>query len=566
MSMVTRIATLGLVLATFAGGNAPGMAHAQTAGKVLVIGSAATVDTFVAGEGGLYGTAVAANLVYGQPGLVGIDDLMRPEAELATDVPTLDNGAAVMVGDGAQQHLETTFHLRQNATFSDGTPVTADDVIFSWKLSINPMWPAQAGNDLESRYSDVVALDPHTVVFKMKPSSIHPFYLYGLPDVWIYPSRRLGSLVDFDPQNSPRVADLQSSVYARQPVGAGPYTLDSWDPGIQMVFHARSDYYRGKPAIDTIIIRGFGASKQTLIDQLQSGDVQTLGSDSLDVSDVDTINAIPGVTAYVRAGTTVEHIDFNLQNPILADKQIRHAIAYAIDRQDLVNRVLAGQSSVADNWIPPISPFFNPNTPRYAFNPDQARAILDAEGWTPGPDGVRVNSAGQRLSFNYSGTTASIRSKTMPLVKDELAAVGIEVNIDQMAGLAFFGRSGPLIQGTFDLGEYADIGSQDSGVDVVTKFGSKFIPNQANNFSGQNFSRYSNPSADQLISAESGTLVPGVRQSSMNTLQLLLADDLPTLPLYFRPNVTAASNRLTNWKPEYDSNGYTWNAWEWDLR
>ena len=55
-------------------------------------------------------------------------------------------------------------------------------------------------------------------------------------------------------------------------------------------------------------------------------------------------------------------------------------------------------------------------------------------------------------------------------------------------------------------------------------------------------------------------------QSSMNALQLLLADDLPTLPLYFRPNVTAASNRLVNWKPEYNSNGYTWNVWEWDLR
>ena len=69
-----------------------------------------------------------------------------------------------------------------------------------------------------------------------------------------------------------------------------------------------------------------------------------------------------------------------------------------------------------------------------------------------------------------------------------------------------------------------------------------------------------------LVSAEIATLAPGVRKSSMNALQLLLADDLPTLPLYFRPNVTAASNRLVNWKPEYNSNGYTWNVWEWDLR
>jgi peptide/nickel transport system substrate-binding protein len=170
------------------------------------------------------------------------------------------------------------------------------------------------------------------------------------------------------------------------------------------------------------------------------------------------------------------------------------------------------------------------------------------------------------LSFHYQSTPVAIRNKIMPLVKDELAAVGIEVNIDQMTGHAFFSNEGPLGQGTFDLAEYADIGSQDAGVDVVTKFGSKFIPNQANSFSGVNYSRYSNATADQLISAEIGTLVPGVRQSSMNTLQQLLADDLPTLPLFFRPNVTAASNRLVNWRPEYNSNGYTWNVWEWDLR
>lgn len=463
------------------------------------------------------------------------------------------------------KHLETTFRLRQHATFSDGTPVTADDVIFSWKLSLNPAWPAQAGNDLESKYSDVVAVDPHTVVFKLKAAVVHPLYLYGLPDVWIYPSRRIGSLVDFDPQNSAKVANLQSSVYARQPVGSGPYILDSWDPGIQMVLHARSDYYRGKPPIDTIVLRGFGASKETLLGELQAGDIQIIG-DSVDVSDVDTISAIPGVSAYVRAGTTVEHIDFNLQNPILADKQVRRAIAYAIDRQDLVNRVLANQSTVADSWVPRISEFFNPNTPKYAFNPDQARAILEADGWSPGADGIRVNTQGQRLSFKYQSTRIEARNKTMPLIKDELAAVGIEVNIDQLPGLALFGKNGPLVQGTFDLAEYADIGTQDAGADVATKFGSKFIPNQANNFSGSNLSRYSNATVDQLISAEIGTLVPGVRQSSMNALQVLLADDLPTLPLYFRPNVTAASNKLVNWKPEYNSNGYTWNAWEWDMR
>ena len=571
-----RFASLGVALALAVGTLVP-IAHAQTSGKTLVLGFTQEPDTFVAGEGNEYVTQVVDNLVYSQ--LVVIDDQMRPIADLAVDVPTLDNGDAVMVGDGADQHLETTFHLRQDAKFSDGTPFTAEDVVFSWKLTLNPLWSASAGNDLESKYSDVVAKDPHTVVFKMMSESqakaagqsdqkgpvVHPFYLYGLPDVFIYPSKRMNPLVDFDPQNSAKLKDLLSGVYSRQPIGTGPYTLDGWDAGVQMTFHARNDYFRGKPAIDTIIVRGFEAAKETLISQLQAGDIQTIGTETLDVSDVDAINAIPGAKAYVRAGTTIEHIDLNQENAILGDKQVRKAIAFALDRNDLVNRTLSGQSAVADSLVPPISPLFNPDTPKYGFNPDQAKSILDSDGWTPGSDGIRVKN-GQRLSLKYQSTGSALRKKVMPLVKDQLAAVGIEVNIDQLPAQAYFGINGPLRAGSLEMAEYADVGSQDAGTDAVQKYASRFIPTAANSFAGGNYTRWKNPTADAVINQESTSLVPSARQSAMAQLQLLMADELPTVPLFFRPNVSAASNRIANFKPEFASNGYTWNVWEWDLR
>jgi peptide/nickel transport system substrate-binding protein len=571
-----RFASLGVALALAVGTLVPA-AQAQTTGKTLVLGFSQEPDTFIAGEGNEYVTQVAYNLVYSQ--LVVIDDIMRPIPDLAIDVPTLDNGDAVMVGDGTDQHLETTFRLRQDAKFSDGTPFTADDVIFSWKMTLNPQWSASAGNDLETKYSDVVAKDPHTVVFKMMSEAqakaagqtsqvgpvVHPFYLYGLPDVFIYPSKRMGPLVDFDPQNSPKLGELLTSIYSRQPVGTGPYTLDAWDAGVQMTFHARSDYFRGKPAIDTVIARGFEASKETLISQLQAGDLQTIGTETLDVSDVDTINAIPGVKAYVKAGTTIEHIDLNTQNAILSDKTVRKAMFYALDRNDLVARTLSGQSSPADSLIPPISALYNPDTPKYAHNPDQAKALLDSAGWVVGSDGVRVKG-GQRLSLKYQSTNSALRKKVMPLVKDQLAAVGIEVNIDQPPAQAFFGITGPLRSGSLEMAEYADVGSQDSGTDSVQKYASKNIPSAANSFAGSNYTRWNNSTADTLLVQESTSLVPAVRTSAMNTLQLLMADELPTLPLFFRPNVSAASNRISNFKPEYASNGYTWNIWEWDLK
>jgi peptide/nickel transport system substrate-binding protein len=577
---VRRFASLGVALVLAAGTLVP-VAHAQTSGKTVVMGFSQEPDTFIAGEGNEYVTAVAGNLFYEQQGLVGIDDQMRPYAMFVTEVPTLDNGGAVMVGDGADQHLETTFHLRQDAKWSDGNSLTPEDVIFSWKLSLNPLWSASAGNDAETKISDIVAKDAHTVVVKMLSQNqaraagmadqvgpvVHPLYYEALPDVWIYPSKRLAPLVDFDPQNSPKLKDLLTSVYSRQPVGLGAYTLESWDPGVQMTFKARSDYFRGKPPIDTVIIRGFEASKETLLSQLQAGDIQTIGSETLDVSDVDAINAIPGVKAYVRAGTTIEHLDLNTQDPILSDKQVRKAILYAIDRQDLVNRALAaaGQQLVANSLIPPISELFNPGTPTFNFNPDQAKQILDAAGWTPGPDGVRVKN-GTRLSLKYQSTGSALRKKVMPLVKDNLAAVGIEVSIDQLPAQAYFGINGPLRSGSLQIAEYADVGSNDAGQDAVQKYISKNIPTAANSFSGSNYSRWNNPTADALLAQQINSLVPSVRQSAMGSFQLLMADEMPVVPLFFRPNVTAASNRLANYKPEFASNGYNWNAWEWDIR
>jgi peptide/nickel transport system substrate-binding protein len=572
-----RFASLGLALMLAVGTLVPAAHAQQSSGKTVVLGFSQEPDTFVAFEAGLYVTQVAANAIYSY--LTYYDDVMQPYADMATEVPTLENGGAVMVGDGADQHLETTFKIRQDATWSDGTPVTADDVVWTYKVSLNPEWGAPAGNDLELKYSDVVKVDPHTVVFKMmsenqahaagmtdqKGPIVHPFYIFGLDFNTIYPAHRLNSLVDFDPQNSPKVRDLHSSVYSRQPIGSGPYTLESWDPGVQMVLKARSDYYRGKPAIDTIVIRGFEASKETLLAQIQAGDIHTIGTETLDVADVDAINAIPGVKAYVRAGTTVEHIDLNVENPILADKNVRKAMIYGIDRQELVNRVLSGQSAIAHSLIPPISPLFNKDTPQYEYNPDKAKQLLDDAGWTVGSDGIRAKG-GQRLSLKYQSTSAAVRLKTMPLVKDQLARVGIEVNIEQMPAQTYFGQTGPLRRGTLEMGEYATVGSLDSGVDVITLYGSKWVPTEANNFAGGNYPRWKNQSADQLINTQANTLNTSSRKASMDALQLLLADELPTIPLYFRPNVSAASNRLANFKPEFASNGYTWNVWEWDLR
>src|SRR5690349_6254372 len=105
----------------------------------------------------------------------------------------------------------------------------------------------------------------------------------------------------------------------------------------------------------------------------------------------------------------------------------------------------------------------------------------------------------------------------MPLVKDSLAAVGIDVQIDQPPGLAFFRINGPLRSGSLQLAEYADVGSNDAGNDAVQKYASKNIPTQANSFSGSNYTRWNSTTADTLLSQQINSLVPSVRQSAMSS-------------------------------------------------
>ncbi len=282
-----RFVSLGLSLVVVATSLAP-IARAQE--KTAVLGFSQEPDTFIGFEGGLYVTQVAANLIY--KSLVAIDDQMRPFADLAAEVPTIENGGAAFVGEGADRHLETTFKLRNGVTWSDGQPLTASDVVFTYKLSLNEGFGVV--NDLEQKYSDVVALDDNTVVFKMLSERearakggdfadqhgpvVSPLYIYGLDFGTVYPSHLLDPIVSGDPQGSASGKDLTKSQYSRAPIGTGPYVLDSWDAGVQMTFKARNDFFRGKPPIDTIVIRGFEASKETLLAQREAGDLKTIGS------------------------------------------------------------------------------------------------------------------------------------------------------------------------------------------------------------------------------------------------------------------------------------------------
>src|SRR5919201_6835194 len=197
---------------------------------------------------------LVANLVFDP--LVGLDDQMNPYPVLAASIPTPDNSLVRLSGDGPDRRLIVTMPLREDVTWSDGEPFTADDVVYTWQLMMNP----QSGFDttVEDKLKSVDKVDDYTVRFSYLSANearaidperykdqgndpvMDPLYQFGLYDApAIFPRHKLREIVGDDPRHTREVSAIETSDFARNPVGTGPYVLSSWEPGSALTFTSR---------------------------------------------------------------------------------------------------------------------------------------------------------------------------------------------------------------------------------------------------------------------------------------------------------------------------------------
>jgi peptide/nickel transport system substrate-binding protein len=309
--------------------------------------------------------------------------------------------------------------------------------------------------------------------------------------------------------------------------------------------------------------------KNDSLTALSQGQVQMIAQDTLDASDAPVLDTLPGVQAHYTPGNAWEQLTFNLDNGALADARVRQAIAYAIDRNALNETVLFGKALVASSQVPAWSWAFDPGMPQYDYNPAKAGQLLDAAGWTrSGPESIRKKS-GTRLSLNLWSTPASFRPALMASIKDQLAQVGIEVNVDSFPSSALFDVSGSspqaLVSRQFDIAEFAWVSSYDPGSDALYNTHSSNIPAKSNGYRGGNYGDYKNPRSDQLLDQLQISLDPGFRRIALVEAQSIWQADLPVLPLLLRPITTATTPGLANFRPTPATVGETWNIEQWDL-
>ena len=529
---------------------------------------------------------LVANLVFDP--LVGLDDQMNPYPVLAASIPSPDNSLVRLSGDGADRRLIVTMPLRQDVTWSDGESFTADDVVYTWQLMSNP----RSGFDttVEDKLKSVDKLDDATVQFTYLSANearaldperykdqgsepvVDPLYFFGLYDApAIYPRHKLRDIIGDDPRHSRQIGAFESSDFARNPIGTGPYALSNWDAGNALTFTSRGvalPQRLGQPALDTIVFR-IMPDKNDSLTALTQGQVQLVAQDGLDASDAPVLDTLPGVQARYTPGNAWEHMTFNLDNPVLADANVRQAIAYGLNRDALNEAIMFGKAAVATSQVPAWSWAFDPTAPHVTFDPGRANQLLDKAGWTrPGGDGIRAKN-GQRLSFKYWSTPASFRPALMAMVKDQLAQIGVEVNIESVPSSALFDTSPStpqaLVNRDFDIVQFAWVSSYDPGTDAVFNLSSASIPSKANGYQGGNYGGYKNPRNDQLLAQLQNGLDPSFRRIAMHEAQGIWQSDLPVLPLLLRPITTASTSRLQSFRPTPAPAGETWNIEQWDL-
>jgi peptide/nickel transport system substrate-binding protein len=521
MPNIARILlTLSLFWATFA--------LAQTSTLVYgVLSSPRTFSPWVSNDSPSW---IAMDMMYS--GLVRLDGSGAPSPDLAT--------AWTIASDG----LEYIFTLDPAATWHDGTPVTADDVVFTFRTILsaeaNTIWASRFTNLLgapeyrqgsSDELPGVVALDANTVALRLS-APLAPLMSHLSVQTAIMPAHLLGEVPP---------AQLAEHPFFQNPIGSGPWRFVRYESGQYLEFDAFDQAHLGRPGFDKLFQRIGNAD--SLLVQLQRGEVDIA---PVPPTEVALVERMPSVTLYSFPTSIVQAINLNLDRPALADLRVRQAIAHAIDRELLLDIILDGAGALADTPVAAPEWALSDDLAVFAYDPERARTLLAEAAWDPNTILVLRYPTGNRP-----------RENAAPIIQQALAAVGIQVElqISDFATLTADARDG-----NFDLlllGN-AIVGDPDY---IASQFTSTTMPPN-----GVNYMRYRNPRVDELLALGRVTPIIEDRASIYAEFQRIVSEDLPRVSLYIDPEIYGIRDRLVGVAPGNGlglSRNVYWNMHTW---
>ena len=449
---------------------------------------------------------------------------------LCTELPTIENGKAKAVPrpDG-KTGAAVTFTINPRATWSDGKPVTTEDVVFTWEVGRHPK-SGVAALELYKRIERVEVIDDKTFTFHVEKLT----YQYNdVSDFQLLPKHVEGPVFAADPDNY-RQRTLFDAEPTKPGLHFGPYRFTEVVNGSHLVLEPNPTWYGDKPYFKRITVRAI-ENTAALEANLLSGSIDYV-SGELGFT-IDQVLALQKRQAdkfdYVyKPGLVYEHIDLNLDNPVLKDRRVRQALLMALDREALTKQLFEGKQPVAASFVNPLDKVSADDVKRWPYDPARAAALLDEAGFKPGADGVRADAAGQRLSLELM-TTAGNRTRELveQVLQNQWKRVGVEIRIRNEPARVFFGET-TRKRAYQAMAMFAWISSPENN--PLNTLHSSMIVREANGWAGQNYTGFADPAMDKAIDALELELNFEKRKAIWAEVQQLYATELPVLPLYFR--------------------------------
>jgi peptide/nickel transport system substrate-binding protein len=459
--------------------------------------------------------------------LTKFDRRNRPVPELATVVPTRENGGISKDG------LAITWHLRRGVRWSDGVPFDADDVVFSTRTVLNP-----ANNEItRDGWDSIVKIDEpdkYTVVYHLKrpfASYASQFFSSAGANPCLLPKHLLGKL-----------PDINNASYNALPVGIGPFRYTAWKRADSVEMEANPYYFRGKPKLERVVFKVV-PDRNTVLTQIQTHELDLW----LPVAAAyyDRLKAVPGIKLMRQPSYYFSHLDFQNQHPPLDDVRVRRALRLALDRKTINTKIRHGLGIIQDDPVSPTNPSFDRAVPTDPYDPAQAGKLLDQAGWAMGPNGVRAKN-GKPLSFVFATSTGSPDAdQQIELMRANWKQIGATIDVRRYPSpllFAPYANGGIVYGGKWDMIVFQWGG--DAIGDLSILYSCASVPP-----AGQNDPRWCDPRASAAMEKFKHEYDERKRQPYADIVQSEIAREVPVIVLWVNEDVYAYNSDLRGLEP-----------------
>ncbi len=516
-------------------------------------------------------TMLATTYIYKMVGrnLITLDADGVYVPQLITQIPTIQNGLAQFIKVDGIKTIKALWEIKQNAKWGDATDVTCKDIWFSWQVGLNP----NVSIGEKENYTMIKSIDYK----KNEPKKCYFTYQkarwdFNRPATFYIVPAHLEEPI-FKKHSKQKEGYEKHSNYTTNPTHAGlyngPYKITELKLSSHIIVEPNPHFYGTAPKIKKIIIKLI-PNTSTLEANLRSGTIDMisvlgLSFDQALAFDKKVKSTNLPYTVHFVPSITYEHIDLNLDNPILKDIRVRKALVHAINRKELTESLFEGKQQPALHNITPLDRWYTDDPNKITLYPHSrrtAKKILEDSGWVLHRDGYRYND-GEKLSLSLMTTAGNkVRELVQVFLKSQWKQVGIDIDIKNEPARVFFGETTRKRKYSAMAMYSWTTSPEESPRSTLHK---KSIPSEENGWSGQNYPGWINENVNKLIDQIDVEFNSSKRNKFIHQILKHYTEEVPVIPLYYRSNVSVTPKNLRGYQLTGHQFSSTNHIEEWEL-